>query len=67
MYYPMDNVYWLALHEIIPLSEYVRDECSRYSCQAWLLYIVLDIATYAYKYHRTQAGLPTPGLGEGAR
>jgi len=52
LYYPLDNVYWLALHEVIPMSEETRDAASRVSCQAWGLYIVLDIAAYVYNMRK---------------
>lgn len=43
VYYPLDNVYWLALHKVIKMSDHARDESSRYSCIAWLAYIVADM------------------------
>lgn len=49
VYYPLDNLYWLALHEVIKVKPTTRDEMSRYSCIAWLVYIVADMVIDGHK------------------
>ncbi|KAK5673442.1 hypothetical protein BDV3_005633 [Batrachochytrium dendrobatidis] len=41
IYYPLEHVYWLALHQVIPMSEKTRDKIGMWSCRFWAAYVLL--------------------------
>ncbi|KAI3639237.1 hypothetical protein MIR68_002767 [Amoeboaphelidium protococcarum] len=43
VYYPCEHIYWLGIHKILQVNN--PDVWSRRSCQAWGVYIVLDLYT----------------------
>lgn len=43
-YYPLEHVYWLGLHQVIPLSPATRDRIGMWSCRFWAAYVVLYFA-----------------------
>ncbi|KAJ3124496.1 hypothetical protein HK098_001107 [Nowakowskiella sp. JEL0407] len=40
-YYPLEHVYWLALHKVIPITEKTRDRIGIWSCRFWAAYVIL--------------------------
>jgi hypothetical protein len=40
LYYPLEHTYWLALHQIIPMSDKTRDKIGMWSCRFWAAYVV---------------------------
>ncbi|KAL2915327.1 hypothetical protein HK105_205192 [Polyrhizophydium stewartii] len=40
-YYPLEHVYWLALHNVIPMAEETRNKIGMWSCRFWAAYVVL--------------------------
>lgn len=46
VYYPAEHVYWLGAHKVLQLKDV--NEWSRWSCRAWGLWIVLDIANVLF-------------------
>lgn len=55
VYYPAEHVYWLGIHDIIKIKN--ADDFSRWSCQAWGWYIVLDIIAILMKLERARKAL----------
>ncbi|EPZ36382.1 hypothetical protein ROZALSC1DRAFT_29719 [Rozella allomycis CSF55] len=51
VYYPCEHVYWLGIHKILDLKDV--DSWSRWSCQAWAIYIILDIFVIISKLSNT--------------
>ncbi|KAH6566471.1 hypothetical protein BASA50_011364 [Batrachochytrium salamandrivorans] len=41
IYYPLEHVYWLGLHQVIPISEKTRDKIGMWSCRFWAAYVLL--------------------------
>ncbi|KAI8587605.1 peroxisomal biogenesis factor 11 [Geranomyces variabilis] len=44
IYYPLEHTYWLALHNVIPVSPKNRDRIGIWSCRFWAAYVVLYFA-----------------------
>lgn len=40
-YYPLEHIYWLAAHKIIPMKDSTRDWIGMWSCRFWAAYVVL--------------------------
>ncbi|KAI8918873.1 peroxisomal biogenesis factor 11 [Entophlyctis helioformis] len=54
-YYPLEHVYWLALHQVIPMSEKTRDKIGMWSCRFWATYVLL----YFYQLYEEKKILDT--------
>ncbi|KAJ3380094.1 hypothetical protein HDU92_006205, partial [Lobulomyces angularis] len=44
LYYPLEHIYWLAAHEVIPLSEEMKNKIGMWSTRFWASYVVLYFA-----------------------
>ncbi|TPX42482.1 hypothetical protein SeMB42_g01461 [Synchytrium endobioticum] len=44
IYYPLEHVYWLGAHGIVPMSSAVRDRVGLWSSRFWALYVILYFA-----------------------
>eukprot|EP00842_Homolaphlyctis_polyrhiza_P005152 jgi/Hompol1/5638/HPOL_004608-RA len=52
-YYPLEHVYWLALHKVIEISDELRDKIGMWSCRCWAAYVVL----YFYQLYEEKSVL----------
>ena len=43
VYYPLEHVYYLASHSILPLSQAKQSKFALWSCRAWAAYVVLQL------------------------
>jgi len=43
VYYPLEHVYYLAGHSILPLSPTKQAQYAMWSCRAWAVYVVLQL------------------------
>jgi len=50
IYYPLEHLYWLGAHEVIPLSMEKTNRISIWSCRFWAAYVVLQFAHLAEEY-----------------
>ncbi|OZJ02011.1 hypothetical protein BZG36_04872 [Bifiguratus adelaidae] len=50
LYYPMEHIYWLGAHRIIPLSEQKSNKIAMWSCRFWAAYVVLEFARLAEEW-----------------
>lgn len=41
-YYPMEHLYWLGKHEVIPMKKETTKKLYEWSCRLWTVYIVLQ-------------------------
>lgn len=41
VYYPLEHIYWLSLHNVIKLSDSMRNKIGMWSCRFWAAYVVL--------------------------
>jgi hypothetical protein len=47
IYYPLEHIYWLGAHNVIPLSEEKTNRISIWSCRFWAAYVMLEFARLA--------------------
>ncbi|KAI8900219.1 peroxisomal biogenesis factor 11 [Globomyces pollinis-pini] len=40
LYYPLEHTYWLALHQVIPMTEATRNKIGTWSCRFWAAYVI---------------------------
>ena len=40
-YYPLEHLYWLAAHSVIPVDNSTRDKIGMWSCRFWATYVIL--------------------------
>ncbi|KAI9029915.1 peroxisomal biogenesis factor 11 [Phycomyces nitens] len=50
IYYPLEHIYWLGAHQIIPLSQKKTDFIGMWSCRFWAAYVVLEYGRLADQY-----------------
>ncbi|KAG0056337.1 hypothetical protein BGZ83_005456 [Gryganskiella cystojenkinii] len=50
IYYPLEHLYWLGAHEVIPLSMEKTNRISIWSCRFWAAYVLLQFAHLAEEY-----------------
>lgn len=41
VYYPLEHIYWLALHGVVGIADKTRDRIGMWSCRCWALSVVL--------------------------
>ncbi|KAI9323679.1 peroxisomal biogenesis factor 11 [Dichotomocladium elegans] len=49
-YYPLEHLYWLGAHNIIPFSEEKTNKISIWSCRFWAAYVILEYGRLAEQY-----------------
>ncbi|KAI7871881.1 peroxisomal biogenesis factor 11 [Spinellus fusiger] len=47
IYYPLEHIYWLGAHQIIPVSEEKTNAIGMWSCRFWAAYVLLEYARLA--------------------
>ncbi|OBZ87780.1 Uncharacterized protein C1F12.04c [Choanephora cucurbitarum] len=50
IYYPLEHIYWLGAHQVIPLSEEKTNKIGMWSCRFWAAYVVLEYGRLAEQY-----------------
>ncbi|CAM0138043.1 hypothetical protein VKS41_001264 [Umbelopsis sp. WA50703] len=50
IYYPLEHIYWLASHNVIPLAPQKTDRIGIWSCRFWALWVVLEFGRIAEQY-----------------
>ncbi|KAF9185186.1 hypothetical protein BGZ51_002907 [Haplosporangium sp. Z 767] len=50
IYYPLEHIYWLGAHEVIPISMEKTNRIAIWSCRFWAAYVVLQFAHLAEEY-----------------
>ncbi|ORX82080.1 hypothetical protein K493DRAFT_326973 [Basidiobolus meristosporus CBS 931.73] len=51
IYYPLEHIYWLGAHNVIPLSTEKTNKISLWSCRFWAAYVVLQFI-HSYEEYR---------------
>ncbi|KAG0343892.1 hypothetical protein BG004_004907 [Podila humilis] len=54
IYYPLEHIYWLGAHEVIPISMDKTNRIAIWSCRFWAAYVVLQFAHLAEEYRLYQ-------------
>ncbi|KAI9025488.1 peroxisomal biogenesis factor 11 [Hyaloraphidium curvatum] len=49
-YYPLEHVYWLGKHGVIPISKETQDRASLLSVRLWMTYVILYFLHLAEEY-----------------
>ncbi|KAJ2848836.1 hypothetical protein IWW36_003054 [Coemansia brasiliensis] len=49
-YYPLEHIYWLGAHRIIPISEKLVDDAGYWSCRFWAIWIALQFVHLGEEY-----------------
>ncbi|CAO3624892.1 unnamed protein product [Mucor hiemalis] len=50
IYYPLEHIYWLGAHEVIPISEEKTNKIGMWSCRFWAAYVILEYGRLAEQY-----------------
>ncbi|KAF9358791.1 hypothetical protein BGX34_008766 [Mortierella sp. NVP85] len=50
IYYPLEHIYWLGAHEVIPISMEKTNKIAIWSCRFWAAYVVLQFVHLAEEY-----------------
>ncbi|CAO3625962.1 unnamed protein product [Cunninghamella blakesleeana] len=50
IYYPLEHIYWLGAHEVIPLSQKKTDQIGIWSCRFWASYVLLEYVRLLEQY-----------------
>ncbi|KAI8084805.1 peroxisomal biogenesis factor 11 [Halteromyces radiatus] len=50
IYYPLEHIYWLGAHQVIPLSEEKTNKIGMWSCRFWATYVVLEYVRLLEQY-----------------
>lgn len=50
IYYPLEHIYWLGAHEIIPMSEEKVNKIGMWSCRFWASYVIMEYGRLAEQY-----------------
>ncbi|SAM01921.1 hypothetical protein [Absidia glauca] len=50
IYYPLEHIYWLGAHQVIPLSQAKTDRIGIWSCRFWASYVVLEYVRLLEQY-----------------
>ncbi|KAG0357594.1 peroxisomal biogenesis factor 11 [Gamsiella multidivaricata] len=56
IYYPLEHIYWLGAHEVIPISMEKTNKIAIWSCRFWAAYVVLQFVHLAeeFRLHKTR-------------
>jgi hypothetical protein len=60
LYYPLEHLYWLGLHSVVPISPQLRDKIGMWSCRFWASYVIL----YFYQLFEEYKMLQQKKLGK---
>ncbi|KAI9498917.1 peroxisomal biogenesis factor 11 [Zychaea mexicana] len=50
IYYPLEHVYWLAAHNVLPVSEQKTNSIGIWSCRFWAAWVVMEYGRLAEQY-----------------
>ncbi|KAG0006450.1 hypothetical protein BGZ65_007856 [Modicella reniformis] len=50
IYYPLEHIYWLGVHEVIPISMEKTNKIAIWSCRFWAAYVVLQFVHLAEEH-----------------
>ncbi|KAI8979806.1 peroxisomal biogenesis factor 11 [Mycotypha africana] len=50
IYYPLEHIYWLGAHQVIPLSEQKTNKIGMWSCRFWAAYVILEYGRLLEQY-----------------
>ncbi|CEG69821.1 hypothetical protein RMATCC62417_05825 [Rhizopus microsporus] len=50
IYYPLEHIYWLGAHQVIPISEEKTNKIGMWSCRFWAAYVILEYGRLAEQY-----------------
>lgn len=50
IYYPLEHIYWLGAHEIIPITMEKTNKIAIWSCRFWAAYVALQFIHLAEEY-----------------
>lgn len=65
LYYPLEHLYWLGAHSVIPISPQTRDKIGMWSCRFWASYVILYFYQLFEEFKMLQQKkLPKPTLEE---
>ncbi|KAG0301356.1 hypothetical protein BGZ98_008427 [Dissophora globulifera] len=59
IYYPLEHIYWLGAHEIIPISMEKTNRIAIWSCRFWAAYVALQFVHLAEEYRLYKTRLLT--------
>ncbi|KAI9295626.1 hypothetical protein K502DRAFT_341559 [Neoconidiobolus thromboides FSU 785] len=51
-YYPLEHIYWLGSHSVLPVSPKTIMLSAKYSCRAWLIYNLVELYNIIIKYQK---------------
>ncbi|KAJ2006658.1 regulation of peroxisome size [Coemansia thaxteri] len=49
-YYPLEHIYWLGAHQILPFSEKMVDFAGYWSCRFWAVWVALQFVRLGEEY-----------------
>ncbi|CDH58280.1 hypothetical protein RO3G_04077 [Lichtheimia corymbifera JMRC:FSU:9682] len=49
-YYPLEHLYWLGAHQIVPMTENKANKISVWSCRAWAVWVILEFVRLGEQY-----------------
>ncbi|KAL1929670.1 hypothetical protein VTP01DRAFT_1808 [Rhizomucor pusillus] len=55
IYYPLEHIYWLGAHQVIPLSEDKTNKIGMWSCRFWAAYVVLEFGRLYEQYRNLKS------------
>ncbi|KAG0084928.1 hypothetical protein BGZ93_004254 [Podila epicladia] len=55
IYYPLEHIYWLGAHEVIPISMEKTNKIAIWSCRFWAAYVFLQFIHLAEEYRLYKA------------
>ncbi|KAI9361452.1 peroxisomal biogenesis factor 11 [Pilaira anomala] len=50
IYYPLEHIYWLGAHQVIPISEEKTNKIGMWSCRFWASYVILEYGRLVEQY-----------------
>ncbi|KAG2224459.1 hypothetical protein INT45_010525 [Circinella minor] len=50
IYYPLEHVYWLSAHDVLPISEKKTNSIGIWSCRFWAAWVVIEYGRLAEQY-----------------
>ncbi|KAJ2898798.1 hypothetical protein IWW38_001229 [Coemansia aciculifera] len=53
-YYPLEHVYWLGAHQILPFSEKIVDLSGYWSCRFWAVWVAMQFVRLGEEYRLIQ-------------
>ncbi|KAI8065687.1 peroxisomal biogenesis factor 11 [Gongronella butleri] len=55
IYYPLEHIYWLGAHQVIPMTEQKTNKIGIWSCRFWATYVVLEYVRLYEQYRMLRA------------